>query len=327
MGLVVKPISSLEKCFLDEDINLKTEYNTASCLKDELFRFGICYCMDERCHTGVPIILGIESEIKELISVRRVEHVPVKLAAHGWNEDPNYLRKTAGLYPDPLIPLNSHNRIQASQNLESLYVEVDTNGIETAGLKNIKFTFTNAYDNKVLATTEFNLEIIDYSLPKQELIYTQWFYCDCLMDYYRVDAFSQRHWEIIENYLKTAVKNGINMILTPIFTPPLDTYVGGERTTTQLVDIEIKNEKYSFDFSKLRQWIDLCLKTGIEYFEMAHLFTQWGAEHAPKIVAKVDGEEQKIFGWETDAHGEEYGEFLNRPLFIMDSNMVFGSTG
>ena len=314
MGLIVKPISSLEKCFLDEDINLKTEYNKASCLKNELFRFGICYCMDERCHTGVPIILGVESDIKERISVRRVEHVPVKLAAHGWNEDPNYLRKKAGLYPDPLIPLNSHNRIQASQNLESLYVEVDTNGIETAGLKNIKFTFTNAYNNTVMAETEFQLEIIDCKLPKQDLIYTQWFYCDCLMDYYRTNAFDQKHWEIIENYLKTAVKNGINMILTPIFTPPLDTFVGGERTTTQLVDIEIKNEKYSFDFSKLGQWIDLCLKTGIEYFEMAHLFTQWGAEHAPKIVANVDGEIQKIFGWETDACGEDYIGFLK--IFI-----------
>ena len=310
MGLIVKPISSLEKCFLDDDINLKTEYKKASCLKDELFRFGICYCMDERCHTGIPIILGVESDIKEHLTVKRVEHVPVKLAAHGWNEDPNYLRKKAGLYPDPLIPLNSYNRIQASQNLESLYVEVDTKDIEKSGIHKIEFTFTNAYDNKIIAKTEFELEIIDCSLPEQELIYTQWFYCDCLMDYYRTEAFDKRHWEIIEKFLKTAVKNGINMILTPIFTPPLDTFVGGERTTTQLVDINIINGEYNFDFSKLERWIDLCIKTGVKYFEMAHLFTQWGAEHAPKIVANINEEERKIFGWETDACGQEYIGFL-----------------
>ena len=27
-------------------------------------------------------------------------------------------------------------------------------------------------------------------------------------------------------------------------------------------------------------------------------------------MATVNGEYKKIFGWETDAHGEEYGEFL-----------------
>ena len=69
MGLKVKPISSLEKCFLDEDINSKTAYNKASCLKDELFRFGICYSMEERCHTAVPVTLSVKSEIKEHIIV------------------------------------------------------------------------------------------------------------------------------------------------------------------------------------------------------------------------------------------------------------------
>jgi hypothetical protein len=40
------------------------------------------------------------------------------------------------------------------------------------------------------------------------------------------------------------------------------------------------------------------------------LFTQWGATHAPKIIATVDGKKKQIFGWETDAHGEEYRIFI-----------------
>ena len=43
---------------------------------------------------------------------------------------------------------------------------------------------------------------------------------------------------------------------------------------------------------------------------MSHLFTQWGAAHAPKIMATVDGEYRRIFGWETEATGEEYTAFL-----------------
>ena len=38
----------------------------------------------------------------------------------------------------------------------------------------------------------------------------------------------------------------------------------------------VKGE-YRFDFSELKRWIDLCKKCGIEYYEMSHLFSQWGA--------------------------------------------------
>ena len=96
-----------------------------------------------------------------------------------------------------------------------------------------------------------------------------------------------------------------------MFTPPLDTLVGGERLTTQLVDVEKKGDKYTFGFEKLGRWITMCRRAGIKYFEMNHFFTQWGAEHAPKVMATVDGEYKKIFGWETEAAGKEYTEFLH----------------
>jgi hypothetical protein len=54
----------------------------------------------------------------------------------------------------------------------------------------------------------------------------------------------------------------------------------------------------------------MCDRVGIKYFEIAHFFTQWGAQHAPKVIATVDGVEKRIFGWDTDAFGEEYRTFL-----------------
>ena len=53
----------------------------------------------------------------------------------------------------------------------------------------------------------------------------------------------------------------------------------------------------------------MCKECGIEYFEMSHLFSQWGAKYAPKVVATVNGKEEKIFGWHTPAIGE-YTRFL-----------------
>jgi len=108
-----------------------------------------------------------------------------------------------------------------------------------------------------------------------------------------------------------AHRYGMNMILTPVLTPELDTYVGGERPTTQLVGITRNNGKYHFDFTKLGRWVDLCDKVGIHYLEINHFFTQWGAFACPKVIATVDGVEQRIFGWDTPSDCPEYVEFLH----------------
>ena len=81
--------------------------------------------------------------------------------------------------------------------------------------------------------------------------------------------------------------------------------------TTQLVGIERRGENYVFDMRLVRRWISICRGDGVEWFEMPHLYTQWGAEHAPKIVANCEGEIRRIFGWDTDACGPEYRLFLS----------------
>ncbi|HRT82031.1 MAG TPA: DUF4091 domain-containing protein, partial [Oscillospiraceae bacterium] len=75
-------------------------------------------------------------------------------------------------------------------------------------------------------------------------------------------------------------------------------------------DVYLKDGKYSFGFEKLDRWVEMCERCGVDYYEMSHLYTQWGAKHAPKIIANVDGKEKKIFGWRTWAGGKAYSEFL-----------------
>lgn len=305
----LKLISSLEKCFLDESINDKKEYSCGSCFKNELFHFGLCYEKEERVYPFKKYVnLKVESELAEYVRVSRVEVIPVQFAIE--NGDDDYLRTTSGLYPDVMLPLPENGRLAVPCNLKSLMIEVDTKGEVKAGKYPIKFVFTDSDDSEKFWETTFTLEILDALLPEQELKFTQWFYCDCLMNYYRTETFDDRHFEIIENFARTAVKYGINMLLTPIFTPAIDTYIGGERPTTQLIGVKKDNGKYSFDFTLLKKWVDMCNRVGIKYFEISHFFTQWGAKAAPKVMATVDGEYKKIFGWETDACGGEYGEFL-----------------
>ncbi|MGM9647770.1 MAG: DUF4091 domain-containing protein [Eubacteriales bacterium] len=309
--ICTKLVSSLEKCFVDEPIEKFEALRQISMLKNERLSVQLLYTArgDEETHT-TRRKLSIEGAPAAFATVRTVEQVPVMLAAPDPVPDGNYLRTAPGIYPDILQPLHYHESVTVVRNhLLSVWVEFDPRDRLAAGEYEVTFSLTDA-DSQVCAQEVLRLDVIDADLPPQELIFTQWFHCDTLANYYNCEPWSERHWEIVENFAKAAVRNGVNLLLTPIHTPPLDTEMGGERLTTQLVDVTLEDGVYSFGFEKLDRWIDLCDRIGIQYFEIAHFFTQWGAEHAPKIMATVNGEYKKLFGWETDATGEEYTAYL-----------------
>ncbi len=313
--IVTRLVSSLEKAFSDE---LPTQYpplTRITALRNERFSFQILLRADAD-ETALRTLLetSIGGALAPYVHVRTVEQIPVAVPSSDLSPDDGWLRLTPGLYPDLLRPLHYEGRIPAVRGyLTSAWFTVEPEGGLPAGEHTLTVSLRKESGEEVAVHT-LSVEILDAELPPQEMIFTQWFYCDCLAQYYHCEVWSERHWSIIEHYLRTAVANGVNMILTPTHTPPLDTGVGGERLTTQLVDITRENGIYRFGFERLDRWIDLCDRVGIRYFEIAHLFTQWGAEHAPKIVATVDGEERRIFGWETDAAGEDYTAFLGAYL-------------
>jgi len=309
-----KIISSLEKCFLDESIAKKKKISKLSMFKNERLHFQACVQADDITEIRRAVVLKIDSEIADFISVYNVQHVPVRLAALPNKLDKDYLRTTSGLYPDLLTPMSHWRRIMIGNTLESFFFEVELDGSVKAGKYPVKISLCWQDSDELVAEQSIVIEVIGAELPEQEITFTQWFYTDCLMNYYGVEAFDEEHWRIIENFLRRAYRGGINMILTPVFTPALDTYIGGERRTTQLVGIKRYSKdggySYEFDFAKLERWIALCKEIGINSFEIPHFFTQWGAAHAPKIVATTEDGEKRIFGWDTDALSDEYYEFL-----------------
>lgn len=315
----LKIISSLEKCFLDENVSLKPAFSGVSMLKNERYSFQICYDMDPMDITQRAIRYQVDSPLKEYISVYRVQNIPSVFPCYPDHYDENYLRTTPGLYPDLLQPVTEGDCLPLSTALQALWLEVAPEGKVSAGTYPVTVRIVEMEnESNVLGEVTTSVEIIDAELPAQELIFTQWFYPDCLQQYYGTEMYSEEHWKIIENFMRNARKYGQNMILTPLLSPELDTYIGGYRPSTQLVDITLTNGKYSFDFTKLGRWVDLCNEIGIQYFEINHFFSQWGGYACPQVHAVVDGEAKRIFGWDTSSESAEYAQFLGEllPAFL-----------
>ncbi len=307
-----KIVSSLEKCFLDDDINKFKELKHISFLQNEKIAFQFIYEEFELGKEPTLATFSVKGDLKEHITIKQVVSVPSFMPASPKNSDDNYLRKSPGVYPDLLLPLHYDDRIRiVPGSVLSIWIEIDSKEAIKAGIHLLNFSIKDE-NGDILAESGLELECIGANLPSGGYQRTEWFHSDCLAEYYQVPMFSDEHWEIIENFIKTAVEHEINTIMMPVFTPPIDTYIGGERMTCQLVDISLNNGEYAFDYKNMDRWIEMCKLCGVSYFELPPLFTQWGAKAAPKIVATVDGELKQIFGWDTDALSREYENFLKQ---------------
>lgn len=310
--LKIIPLCSLDKVFLDEEPACGFD-GDISVFKNEPFSFQAAYSATENINgnfiaLNARVICGDEDD-KDSVKLFEVAYVPSEMPTYP-NPSDNYLRTTPGLYPDPLMPITDDTELRAIPGRwRSVWAEFTPDENTAPGKHSFEIVFEDNDKNIVGRMTQ-TVTVIDALLPKQELIRTEWFHTDCLCSEYNVEAMSSDYWTVVENYARTAAKRGINTLLTPIFTPPLDTEVGKERPTVQLIDVTYKNGKYTFNFSNLIKWMDMCRRVGIEYLEISHLFTQWGAKYTPKIVAHTENGTERIFGWDVEAVSDKYREFI-----------------
>lgn len=302
----LKLVSGMTKARLEDKMLSFPVLKNATALKGDCFYFAALATVDA-AHGGINAYISVEGDLALYVTSYVVEHVPVRMTNYADRGDDDYLSYKPGLFPNLM---RQANRIHLIDLLHEIYFEVATPSDLTPGIYAIDVVLRAGTENEEVARETLTLEVLDAVLPEPRLSCTHWFHYDCLADYYGVEVFSERHWEIVENFMKTYVEHGMNTILTPIFTPPLDTVIGGERPTVQLVDVTRENSRYTFGFEKLERFCALCKKVGITDLEIAHFFTQWGAAHAPKIMATDNGTYRRIFGWESEATGEEYIGFL-----------------
>ncbi|MCJ7841545.1 DUF4091 domain-containing protein [Lederbergia sp. NSJ-179] len=296
---------SLEKVF--PNIQPRVLANNAfTVFQKEQFSFQLAYYNKETENKMIQLQVGAADDIE--VALSHVKKVPSELPAYPDRHDANYLSTEPGLYPDFLEPISTQEIVLETDGWNAIWVDVQP-GNSVSGKRAVQITALDQ-EGEPLYQGVVYIRVLPYELPEQTLIHTEWFHADCLADYYQVEAFSEDHWKIVENFIQMASENGINMILTPVFTQPLDTEVGGERTTVQLVRMAYEDGEYSFDFSLLKRWLEICERQRMKYIEIAHLFTQWGAEFTPKIMVEENGQLTKKFGWHVRADSEEYREFL-----------------
>ncbi len=309
--IILKQASSLEKVLTYEPY-YKADYSSDCILKGQKFAYQLIYGIEpSKWSEGCVANLSLDSPLKEYITLYKVENVPCLVPCYPQSaNDGDYIVTKPSVLPDPIFELGDGEELLLNDKaLYSLWVSIDAPEDISAGVYPIEISLDAPLEN-ISNKITFNLEILDATQEKTDMPVTRWFHTDCIADIHKVEIFSERHWELIDSYMALEADTGHNMMLTPFFTPPLDTEVGTERPTVQLVDIYKNGDSYSFDYTKADRWLSLMKKHGFKYIEIPPLFTQWGSKAAPKIVAYENGELKKIFGWDTASYSDEYSSFL-----------------
>lgn len=257
MDYDVRIISTLEKVFPKGGMLNAKPLKRLSGFRKQRVSFQAAYCFHGAYYVDQTLVqaarnpyaaVRTEGNFEGEVSIRKVECVPVYFPHEKQADkcDSEYIGDEAGLYPDILADFDGTVQMITEQ-WRALWIDCEIPETAAGGDREVTLVFTGT-DGNELARAGITIHVIASELPKQRLIHTEWFYPDCLADYYGVEVFSEEHWRIMEAFLKKAAQRGVNMILTPLFTPALDTLIGRERTTVQLVKIEKKDGRYYFDF-------------------------------------------------------------------------------
>lgn len=275
-------------------------------LPGERVSWQLCTRSDE----GADAVLHLHAAFSDTLKLYVVKDVPMDLPARSDDlAGEDYITLTPGLMPDLLLPADLQNhRFYLSPRPVTFWIRADLPENLAPGEYEIRAVIRT--EGGETAEAVMKLTVIPCVMPQQKLIYTRWFYADCIATQHHADIYSEKHWQLIDRYLAAASDMGINMILVPNHTPPLDTAEGTLRPNVQLVDIFYEDDQYRFDFTKFHRFIALCKKNRIRYYEMAHLFSQWGAKYAANIFVTENGSLKHLFGWHTKADAPEYYAFL-----------------
>ncbi len=302
----VKTTSNLIKVF--KDTKVLEEFLSFSILKNETFSYQVCVRSDE----DMSLSFKVNSKLNDKITVRQVLDIHAKKLNFVPEDDDYYLfdKTNERDFPDLLKPISNKIKLTKGEWI-TLYITVK--GVDISGVYPIDIVFSN---NKIeLGLSRFELTVINKEIDLSKILpNTIWFHYDAIANYYHLKPFSKRYYKAMNNFMSSELCHGVNVIYVPLFTPPLDTAEGLYRRTVQLVDVSLVDNKYIFNFDRVFEFIDNAKKMGFTIFEMSHLFSQWGAKYAPKVMVRVNGKLVRYFGWKDDSLGDKYFPFIKQFL-------------
>lgn len=272
--------------------------------RNDRVSFQVCV-RDRSEEQECKVEISAEASDDLRIRVRRVGYVPMLHLNTGTPaEDIEGLEHVPGLVPEPLYPETC--TMLGPAETQSFWLTVDVPPDVKPGPRKIRIKLKIGEKEKQSLAAVIDVQPFTIQ-PRKDFLVGHWFYADSLCDWYKIEPYERRFWQIVEPYMADYMGHENNIMFVPHLTPPIN----GEHRAQQLLKVTVpKPGRYKFDFRDVRRWIRMAKSHGADSFFFSHLFTQWGAKHAARVYLSNQDPKSLLWPKETPATADVYRGFL-----------------
>ena len=302
--------SSLQRVFPNSPPGAKT---TLKLLAARNQRLSFQACVRNQGKQQLRVRCSVIGEPDLPVQVRRVGYVPMPHHTTDVDEaEQDGMGYVPGLVPDPLFAEQAAS-VGPWEN-QSFWITGTVPSDIEPGPRNLTVRLTVETGKEQIALREMiaNVEVRQLRLQRRRgLPVTHWWRAESIYDWYKIEPFGEKWWQLTESYLKNLVSHGNNVIYVPSFQLTKEI----SQQPAQLVKVKTPAVgRYEFDFSDVRRFVELAERCGAEYFEWNHLWLYWGVKN-PIHVYHRDGDRWALL-WptETEATTGTFRTFLEQFL-------------
>ena len=211
--------------------------------------------------------------------VRRVGYVPLQqLNTDVPLDELDGVGHVPGLAPDPLFPDPTAHVGPAANGTFWITLSIPADAKVGEREINVRLTIEDTFrfpgwtgEKPVSVQLPVRINVRPLVLEKRkDFPATNWISADSIWEYYKIEPFSERFWQLAEAYIKNLTDHNVDTIYSPIFNARHEIL----KRPAQLLRVRrVADDKYEFDFTDVRRWIGLARKHGAEHVEWTHFFT------------------------------------------------------
>ncbi len=283
-------------------------------------RISFQACLRSRKTTMARVRASVHGadDLKPL--VRRVGYVPLQgLNIDVPKDEIDGIGHIPGLAPDPLYPEDfAHAGPEANC---SFWITLAIPKDARAGIRKLMVRLTiedETGHTGWLGTKPWSVELpVEVDVrplvvqARRDFPVTHWLNIESIWDWYKIEPFSDRFWELAEAYVADLTAHGVDVVYSPIFNNRHEIMP----RPGQLLRVRKAGEdSWEFDFSDVRRWIRMALKNGANYLEWTHFFTPapTSGKYPQRIFERWDKTGDLLWPPEISAMSDTYRGFLEQ---------------
>ncbi len=289
-------------------------------------RVSLQACFRNRSSRIVHVECSISGADDLRPQIRRVGYVPMPHFTTGTDAaELDGLGALPGFVPDPLYP-TSTGTVGPNEN-QPFWITLHIPADAATGKREIKVKLSSK-ESKAVTEMPLTVEISPFVIqPRHDFPVTHWWRGEAIWDWYKTGMFDERWWDLTKAYLQDMYAHGSDVVYVPIFFMRRETF---QRPCQLLIVNNPEPDKYEFDFSRVKRFLDLAKSIGFKKFEWSHLWIYWGVENAIRVYKDDHGKMVMIWPPETKAMSDTYVNFLKQFLpqyhdFLVKENVLADS--